>query len=347
MADGKVDFVTRAMALRDRPVAAFMFAAGAFAVALWLRFALAEDLPPGFPFLTFFPAVILTTFLCGLWPGVAIAIACGLAAWFWFIPPFGSFGLDGASALAMGFYVGIVAVDIALIEGMHRALARLRQEKARSAALAEQQSLLYQELQHRVSNNLQLAGALLQLQGAGLADAQARRALEEASGRLSLLGRIHRRLHSPTGAPLQLEAFLQELCRDVLEASGATRVTCTVTAPASLTLGADKAIPLALIVTELVSNALEHGFGGRSDGTIRVEALWQDQHLAITVADDGHGLPPGFDMADTSSLGLRIVQGMARQLGAEVALSSGGGQPRGTEATLTLPRDALFPALAE
>lgn len=347
MVDGKVDFVTRAMALRDRPAAGFLFAALAFGLALWLRFTLASDLPPGFPFLTFFPAVILTTFVCGLWPGLAIAVACGLAAWYWFIPPINSFGLDAASGLAMAFYVGIVAVDIALIEGMHRALGRLREEKARSAALAEQQSLLYQELQHRVSNNLQLAGALLQLQGAALADAQARRAMDEASGRLQLLGRIHRRLHSPTGEPLQLEAFLQELCRDVLEASAASGVSCRVTAPATLTLPPDKAIPLALIITELVSNALEHGFAGRGDGNIRVDAAWQEQALAITVRDDGQGLPDGFTLAGSKSLGLRIVQGMAHQLGARIALATGGGDPRGTEVTLTLPRDALFPALAD
>lgn len=289
-------------------------------------------LPPGYPYLTFFPAVIISTFVGGLLPGVAAAVACGLLAWYFFIPPFDSFALDGPSVLALAFYVLIVAVDIALIELMHTALDRLDEERARSAALAGQQSLLFTELQHRVSNNLQLTGSLLHLQGMRLPDPAARRALAEASDRLALLGRIHRRLHDPLGAPVRFGQFLEELCRDVIAASGAPGVTCTVEAD-DLPLRTDQAIPIALIVTELISNALEHGFAGRGTGTIRVGLRRDGESLRLSVSDDGRGLPADFPTGTPQSLGLQIVRSLVTQLDGRFELVT----DRGTVARILIP----------
>src|SRR4051812_25591604 len=76
----------------------------AFLVALTTRFAFDHLLPAGFPYLTFFPAVILTTFFAGVLPGAVCAIACGLAAWYWFIPPTGTFAINFSVLVALGFY---------------------------------------------------------------------------------------------------------------------------------------------------------------------------------------------------------------------------------------------------
>ncbi len=310
--------------LQDSPVVAWSFAAMAFLAAFALRYALDSELPAGFPFLTFFPAVILTTFLAGLWPGTGVAIAGGLAAWYFFIPPFGTLALTGSSALALSFYGVIVAVDILIIHVMNLSLDRLKTEKARSAELAQRAEILFSELQHRISNNLSVVSALLNLQRADVEDKKAKQALSEASARLALIAKIQRKLHDPTGSPKRFGPFMEDLCRDVLEASGAREIDCRVAA-SDVAIAPDKTIPLALIVTELVSNALEHGFSGRRTGTIRVELAQEGANHVLTVVDDGHGLPSGFSLAEATTTGLRIVKALARQLGGQLAIDGSAG----------------------
>jgi two-component system, sensor histidine kinase PdtaS len=209
---------------------------------------------------------------------------------------------------------------------MQGALSRLGEEQARSARLAEQRELLFTELQHRISNNLQVVSALMSLQRSGLSDAQARQALSEASQRLSLIAKLNRKLHDPANAGLDLKAFLRELCHDVSEAAGIADPGCNVKGPDGVALPADKAVPLALIVTELLNNSIEHGFAGRAAGDLRM-ALERagDEAIVLTVQDNGHGLPAGFDPSQVKSLGLRIVQSLAQQIGARLEMVSDGG----------------------
>lgn len=326
-------------------------AAVTMASAVAARLALDAALPPGFPFLTFFPAVILTAFFCGLWPAVVVATGCGMVAWLLLLPHAAAGAPDAADLLAIGFYVAIVAVDIAVIHGMTLALEQLRKERARGHALAASSAMMFSELQHRVSNNLQVVGALMTLQKATVKDEQARRVIEEAAARLGLIGRLHRKLHDPQGQQVDFEAFLRELCDDVLGSMDAAgKVVCTVSAE-SLVLNPDQSVPLALIVAELIANALEHGFpqadpradpqanpgadpgpdpgAGRQTGplvghgTISV-ALRREAagRIGLTIADDGDGLAPGFDLSRTRSLGLRMVKALSAQLGGSFEMES-------------------------
>ncbi|PWC29848.1 two-component sensor histidine kinase [Pseudoroseomonas aestuarii] len=317
------------------------FAAGVFLVALLARLKIGPALPPGFPYLTFFPAVIVTTFVCGLWPGVAAATASGIAAWYFFIEPFHSFTLDGATAMALGFYALIVTVDVLLIHLMQEALLRLRAESARqsrerelSQQLAESREVMFQELQHRISNNLQVIGALMALQRGAVQDKKARRIIDQAATRLELIGRIHRRLQDPSGQRVELGVFLGRLCDDLLDAAGATGVKVHLQAD-SVLLPPEQTVPMALILMELVSNALEHGFAHQGQGRIAIELRQlEPATIQLTVLDDGAGLPPDFDLETTQSLGLRIVRALAAQLGASFEMQRA---PRGTACGLLLP----------
>ena len=321
-------------ALRDRTAGfRWTFAALAVVVSVGLRQALDESLPPGFPYLTFFPAVLLTAFLAGVKESIVVAALCGLAAWYFFIAPPGSFALTATSAVALGFYVFIVATQIAFIHIAKRALRRLAEEKARSAALAEARGLMFQELQHRVSNHLQVVSSLLKIQRREVTDPAAQAALDAASARLALVARIQRQLHDPASQEIDVARFLRELSADLATAAGGRDGPAVEVEAQTLRMPAEKAVPFGLIAAELVSNAVEHGADGAASRIHVALAEPRPGHLRLEVADDGPGLPPGFDLDTAPSLGLTIARQFAAQLGGSLTMAS----DRGTRAVLAFP----------
>lgn len=317
---------------RRHALLGYAIAVGAAIAAFALRLALVDTLPDGFPYLTFFPAVILTTFFCGVGPGTVCAALCGALAWYFFMSAPGY-----QNAFAIGFYAIIVAVDITLIHLMHEAARHLRQERAVSERLYENQRVLFQELQHRVANNIQfIAGLLMMQKRQALADpSRAPAILSEAQSRLETISRVHRMLHDPGRMDLDIGPYLQTICNDVLESSGARDVACVVDfAPAQLDL--TRLTALSLLVVELVTNALKHAFGPGEPGTIAVSLRPLDAaRYALTITDDGRGLAPGVDPGKGPSLGLRICEGLAAQLHGKLTTSS----DRGTTVRLDFPKD--------
>ncbi|MFT0859655.1 histidine kinase dimerization/phosphoacceptor domain -containing protein [Ancylobacter sp. G4_0304] len=298
-----------------------------FALALGLRVLVDDVLPAGFPFLTFFPAVILSTFMCGLRPGIVCAVLSTLAAWYFFIGPATGMVLTGQAAMALGFFTVIAAIDIALVHITFTAAERLRQEKAVTAKLYEEQRTMFQELRHRVANNMQFVAALLILhrREAAQAPERALATLDEARRRLETIARLHRRLYDPDRLALPIEPYLRELCRDLLEAAGARAVVCHVSAPA-VTLSVARLTTLSLLVAEIVTNSLKHAFGPHGVGSLDVtlSRLSSDRY-ELAIVDDGPGLPVDFDPANSPSLGLRIIQGLAGQLDGKVRFENRGG----------------------
>lgn len=325
---------------RSRPWIGYGVAVLLTLVAWEARYAIGDGLPPGFPYLTFFPAVILTAFFFGLGPGVLASILSGLAAWYFFIPPFGSFALDFSSAIALAFYVFIVAVDISLVHWMQQANASLIVERRRSLDLAENRELLFKELQHRVGNNLQMVAALIALHKRRLTDEDARLALNEASRRIGIVGRIQRKLYQPRGEQLGLAAYIDEVCRDVIEAGGCERIDYRFSATVDALLPPDKAIPTALVVAESFSNAVEHAYGVDGRGVVEVSIEPSPKGVAIILADNGVGLPEGFDLQSADSLGLRIARTLARSIGGTFSLQR---RPAGPGTVARLDIDVARP----
>ena len=307
------------------PVLAYGLAIISAAVALYIRFAIDGVMPPGFPYLTFFPAVILTAFLAGLWPGVLCAVLCGVLAWWFFIPPDG-LGITGAGAVTLVFYAFVVGVDITLIEVMRRALAKLRTEQALTAALYEQQRLMFQELQHRVANNMTFVASLLQLKQRG-ATPEAAQALQEAQDRLVTMSQVHRRLYDPTAMEMSIEECLAGLCQDLVHAVGAQGVVWEVRAQ-KVGIDTPRLVTLSLRVAEVGTNALKHAFrdrpGGRS--VVTLDQAPGEANAVLTVRDDGPGFPPA-DPAGGGprSLGFGIMHSLAAQLGGRLEFPQGEG----------------------
>lgn len=318
IASGLMQAFARSQRLRALGWFGYAFALLAFGLALAVRLWLGDALQ-GYPYVTFFPAVVLTTFFGGVRPGVFCALICGLAAWYFFMPPGPGFVLEWpATYLALGFYLLVIAVDIALINAMEQALVALTAEQGKTAQLLGQQQTLFRELQHRVANNMAFVSSLLGLQKRKLDPASpAARALDEARSRIFTMERIHRRLYDPDQADLPVGPYLESLCGDLVAAQGSRAVACRVEAP-PLVLGFERLATLSMLISEIVTNALKHGYEPEQAGCISIELERQAVHLELRVRDDGRGLPAGFDPADSRGLGMRIVFGLVDQLGGTI-----------------------------
>ncbi len=309
---------------------------GSCAAAL-LRHALDPYLPSGFPFLTFFPVVILTAFFFGLWPGIFSAVMSGVLAWYYFIPPVGQFHIDLPNSVAMLFYMFIVSVDIVLIHFMHRSSDRLTEEEAQTRRLNDDQRVMFQELQHRVANNIQFIASLLNLQRRKVMSGEAAATvavLDDARLRLESMSRIHRQLYDPMRAHMPVEAHISELASDILHATSARNVDVQVDM-ATVTLNLTRLTTLSLLIAELLTNSLKHAFaeaGGRIE--ISLQPIG-DGLLRLIVADNGRGLPEAFDPDKSKGLGWRIVNGLAQQLGGKLTLEG----RNGTSVTLVFPEN--------
>lgn len=311
----------------------YLLALVAWGLAFALRYGLAHWFPPGFPYLTFFPAVVLVAYYAGLRPAILTATLSGLTAWwFWIGPP--GFDFTFATLVALAFYIFVVAVDVFFIVGMNAASRRLAREVERSAALAESRDVLLREVQHRVSNNLQVVSALLSLEARGAVDPGARKALADASARTALVARIQRSLAEAERQAAVFETLARMIVKDALAAAARTDVEVSISSD-EVALSAEEATPVFLIMLECVNNALEHAFPDRP-GHLTIELSDDGDVRTLVVADDGVGMSDPAQ-AQPDSLGLRIITALARQLGGDWSLKS---QAVGARACLVWPSDS-------
>ncbi len=196
---------------------------------------------------------------------------------------------------------------------------RRRADERLRSSLAEKEVLL-QEIHHRVKNNLQVISSLLRLQSEHAADEKTLALFDEARNRVRAIGSIHELLYgSPDLASVDFDAYLTRLMQDLLAFYhiGENRLHFeTEVKNARLEIG--QAIPCGLLVNELVTNAFKHAFPGKRSGRILVTLTCTEQHCRLMVEDNGVGLPEGFDWRNSNSLGLQLVQVLARQLDGEV-----------------------------
>jgi two-component sensor histidine kinase len=168
------------------------------------------------------------------------------------------------------------------------------------------------EIHHRVKNNLQTISSLLRLQARRLQAPEAKAALEESVRRIRSIALVHETLSRETGDDVSFNEIVRPLVRMVEESlvSPDRPVRVTVEGSAGL-LPAQIATPLAVVLTELVQNAVDHGYPeGGGAGTVVVSLQNDGEELVLCVEDHGQGLPPGFRIDDATGLGLSIVRSL-------------------------------------
>lgn len=183
-----------------------------------------------------------------------------------------------------------------------------------------QRDLLLREVYHRVKNNLQIVDGLLLLQSRELTDAAAIQGLADLRGRVYALGLVHAQLMASQNLEtFDIAPFLEELTHNIVAGAGRGVALEVSSCPLEVTL--DFAVPLGLLVTELVTNSLKHAFPDGA-GVIRVTLERDaDAGARLTVSDDGRGHPPAPSADDAKpGLGASIVTGLARQLSATLTV---------------------------
>lgn len=192
---------------------------------------------------------------------------------------------------------------------------------AEKNALIEQQSkekdMLMREIHHRVKNNLQIVSSLLNLQANTLTDEAAKDALRDSHNRVKSIALIHQKLYKQQElTAVLLKDYVQQLCNHlkVVFSANQLQIQCDVTPP-QLTLDIEESIPLGIILNELVTNALKYGQINREGGLIKIQFTENTDGLCtLLFSDNGVGMPEGFDVKKSPTLGLRMVYELTRQL---------------------------------
>jgi PAS domain S-box-containing protein len=216
---------------------------------------------------------------------------------------------------------------VAAVGVLYDVTARRNREEALREALAARE-LLLREADHRIKNSLQLICSILTLQRTRLDTPDLRAVLDDAISRVLAVAEAHRALHQSTDLrTVDFGTMLDDLCRHAATLSPA--IAFTHDCPTPVDLDTERAIPLGLMVSELLTNAAKYAYGVEG-GPVRLSAISAGGLITITVADRGRGIPGG--AARGQGIGSKIVASMAKQIGATVATASG---PGGTVVTLT------------
>lgn len=225
--------------------------------------------------------------------------------------PFGVLEVDSCSE---GEFV---PHDLAFLQGaaniLGMAIERQRHEQSLKLAL-DRQRLLARELNHRVKNSLSIVSSILSLQArANSDDENLQRHLQDASSRVNTIARAHERLYKTNDVEhIEVAAYIKDVCADL-----PTDTRIVVDASVDVKFSTDRAISLALVVVELVTNATKHACSGPTS-TVHVSLTSQADDLIASVRDDGVGLPADFAPEKSKGLGMRIITALAHSLDAQL-----------------------------
>jgi two-component sensor histidine kinase len=207
------------------------------------------------------------------------------------------------------------------IEGLLRDITdRKHADKKLQASLKEKEVLL-QEIHHRVKNNMQIISSLLNLQSSKVQDEDVVGMFQESRDRIRAMALIHEKLYqSKDLAQVNLGQYIESLYLHLYHMYRVDSSTVRLVKHIEeVFLDINTAIPIGLVINELVSNALKHAFPNGSQGEIRLE-LSRDKggRYRLIIKDNGAGLPAGVDIKNPDTLGMQLVHDLVAQIGGEI-----------------------------
>jgi two-component sensor histidine kinase/ligand-binding sensor domain-containing protein len=208
----------------------------------------------------------------------------------------------------------------------------VEQKKVVEKALGEKEVLL-KEIHHRVKNNLQTISSMLMLQSAGLKDEGAKRAITESQSRVRSIALVHQKLYQTDGLEkVELNGFVNDLAKQIqsLYRSADKKILVHINIPETYIL-IDKAIPLGLIINELLTNSYKYAFRESPEGTVQISLSEsasfnvtenKTRRVELIYHDTGPGLPSTDALENPSTLGLRLIKILSQQIGASLHYSN-------------------------
>jgi two-component sensor histidine kinase len=229
--------------------------------------------------------------------------------------PFGVLEVDSQSEGEFGEH------DVAFLQGaaniLGMAIEQQQYQRKLQAALDRHQVLL-KEVNHRVKNSLQVVSGMLQLQANAVGDPELSERLNEASTRIMAVGRAYDRLaYNADYENIDLAAYVREVIEDLEAVVAPCKIQ--LEAPEEIQFAADRAILVALIINELISNAGKYAYPDCADGSIWVRLVRMEENsVLVSVRDEGVGLPADFNPTTSKRLGTRLINALSKQLDAEL-----------------------------
>jgi two-component sensor histidine kinase len=189
-------------------------------------------------------------------------------------------------------------------------------------ALLKEKDVLLREIHHRVKNNLQIITSLLNLQSRYVKDEPTLAAIRESQNRVKAMALVHEKLYQAENiAQINLDDYTRFLGTGLIQFYGVKSRGITFTTDiGDINVDINMAIPLGLIINELISNSLKYAFPDREKGEIFISVRKENHTLSVLVKDDGIGIPADLDWRNTESLGLRLVISLVEQLNGSINL---------------------------
>jgi two-component sensor histidine kinase len=236
-------------------------------MAFWLRLAIDGVLPPGFPYVTFFPAIIFTTFVLGMWPGIACALMGGILSLYYLLPTSNGLEMSPSTWVAIGFYLFISVAFILMLTLMDSAIRKADIAQKQAEANSEFQSIMAREMNHRVKNLFGVITSIVRLTAKSSTDMNS--FATQLAGRISSLSHAHEIVWESAG---ETSVSLHEVIERIL-APHRTQLSAEV----NVSISGDCRVDdphiqqvVSLLINELATNASKYGVFSKADGSLKL-----------------------------------------------------------------------------
>ncbi len=224
--------------------------------------------------------------------------------------------------------IGLISIFVYLIFRRYKKTRELNEKL--NEALKERE-ILIREVHHRVKNNLQIISSLLNLQSEKIEGQSVEEILRVSQARIEAMSMIHENLYKSSKlSEISFKEYVENLCSYISSSFSTSSKNINFNININqVNLEIDQLVPCGLIINEIVTNSIKHAFGKNADNIISIECSSEKtdngELVSITISDNGKGIPEGFDIKKTKSLGLRLSLGLAKQLHSELLFKNENG----------------------